>query len=161
MAEDFLTPIIDQMVTILQANLPGEIDDLDTALEDIPNSFMHKSMQMAHVQFPTMEIFPSGPSTLDPNYSHGTIDFDWRIATIINCQANDEDEGELNLRKYMTAVIKSLEKGTIANNEMKLDGMARYAGPIAVDFGSIGERGNILFSVLIVWEVRKSEDTLA
>ncbi len=161
MADDFLSPIIDVMKTILVANLPGEIDDLDTSLEDIPAAFMHKSMQMAHVQFPSMEIFPSGPSILDPNYSQGIIGFDWRIATMINLQANDEDEGELNMRKYMTAVIKSLEKGTVTNNEMKLDGKARFAGPIAVDFAGGGERGNILFSVMIVWEVGKSEDTLA
>ena len=161
MADDFLSPIIDVMKTILVANLPGEIDDLDTSLEDIPSAFMHKSMQMTHVQFPSMEIFPSAQSALDPHYTYGTIDFDWRIATIVNLQANDENEGELNMRKYMTAVIKSLEKGTVSGNEMKLDGKARFAGPILVDFAGAGERGNLLFAVLIMWEVRKSEDTLA
>jgi len=37
----YLTPIIDEFITILQANLPGEIDALDAALEDVPNQFMH------------------------------------------------------------------------------------------------------------------------
>ncbi len=158
---DFLSPIIDQMVTILQANLPGEIDALDTSLEDIPNSFMFKSMQMTHVQFPSIEIFQSGQSTANPHYSHGKVDFDWRIATVVNMQANDEDEGEFNQRKYMTAIIKSIEKGTVTNNEMKLDGVARFAGPIGIDFVGLGGQDNMLFTLVIIWEVRNPEDVLA
>ena len=50
MADDWLSPIIDQMVTILQANLPTEIDDLDTSLEDIPNQFMHKAAMQYNLQ---------------------------------------------------------------------------------------------------------------
>lgn len=161
MADDFLTPIIDEIVTILQANLPGEIDDLDTALKDIPNNFMHKAFMQTRLQFPSMEIFPSGQSTFDPNFTNGTIDFDWRIATVINLVAKDEKTGELNMRKYMTAVIKSIEKGTVANNEMRLNGKARFAGPIGIDFINGGVSGNILFSVIIIWQVVKSEDTLA
>lgn len=161
MADDFLTPIIDEIVTILQANLPGEIDDLDAVLKDIPDNFMHKAFMQTRLQFPSMEIFPSGQSTFDPNYTNGTINFDWRIATIINIAAKDEKTGELNMRKYMTAVIKSIEKGTVANNEMKLNGVARFAGPIGVDFVNGGVSGNILFSVIIIWQIVKSQDTLA
>lgn len=161
MADDFLTPIIDEIVTILQANLPGEIDDLDAALEDIPNEFMHKAFMQALLQSPSMEIFASGQSTFNPNYTNGTIDFDWRVATVINLTAKDEETGELDARKYMTAVIKSIEKGTVADNEMKLNGVARYAGPIGVDFVNGGIAGNILFSVIIIWQIVKSEDTLA
>ena len=161
MADDFLTPIIDEMVTILQANLPGEIDDLDTTLEDIPNEFMHKAFMQTRLQFPSMDIFPSGQSTFDPNFTHGTIDFDWRVATVIYLTAKDEETGELDSRKYMTAVIKSIEKGTVANNEMRLNGKARFAGPIGADFVFGGVAGNILFSVIIIWQVVKSEDTLA
>lgn len=161
MADDFLTPIIDEIVTILQANLPGEIDDLDAALADIPNNFMHKAFMQTRLQFPSMEIFASGQSTFDPNYTNGTIDFDWRIATVINIAAKDEKTGELNMRKYMTAVIKSIEKGTVANNDMNLNGVARFAGPIGADFVNGGVSGNILFSIIIIWQVRKSEDTLA
>lgn len=161
MADDFLTPIIDVIVTILQANLPGEIDDLDTALEDIPNQFMHKAFMQTRLQFPSMDIFPSGQSILNPHFTHGTIDFDWRIATIIYLSAKDEEAGELDGRKYMTAVIKSIEKGTVANNEMRLDGKARFVGPIGVDFVDGGEARNILFSIIIIWQVIKSEDTLA
>lgn len=161
MADDFLTPIIDEIVTILQANLPGEIDDLDATLEDIPNQFMNKAFMQTRLQFPMIDIFPSGQSTFDPNYTNGTIDFDWRIATVIYLSAKDEEAGELDGRKYMTAVIKSIEKGTVANNEMKLNGKARFAGPIGADFVFGGVPGNILFSVIIIWQIVKSEDTLA
>jgi len=160
-ADDFLTPIIDEIVTILQANLPGEIDDLDAALEDVPNQFMHKAFMQTRLQFPSMDIFASGQSILNPNYTTGTIDFDWRIATVIYLSAKDEEAGELDGRKYMTAIIKSIEKGTVANNEMRLNGKARFAGPIGVDFVDGGVTGNILFSVIIIWQVVKSEDTLA
>jgi len=159
-ADDFLTPIIDEIVTILQANLPGEIDDLDTALEDVPNEFMHKAMMQFQLQYPSIEVYPE-QSTSDPNFTHGTIDFDWRIVTTINLTAKDEETGELDGRKYMTAVIKSIEKGTVANNEMRLNGVARFAGPIGINFVNGGIRGNILFSIFIIWQIVKSEDTLA
>ena len=161
MADDFLTPIIDEIVTILQANLPGEIDDLDTNLEDVPNEFMHKAFMQTRLQFPSIDIFASGQSTFDPNFTNGTIDFDWRVATVIYLTAKDEETGELDARKYMTAVIKSIEKGTVANNEMRLNGKARFAGPIGADFVFGGVAGNILFSIIIIWQIVKSEDTLA
>ena len=53
----FLTPIIDEMVTILQANLPGEIDAIDTNLDDIPNEFFHKAWMQHKLQFPAMRFF--------------------------------------------------------------------------------------------------------
>jgi len=160
MADDFLTPIINEFKTILVANLPGEIDDLDTSLADVPANFMFKAMKMARPQFPMIEIFPTGQSVVDPNYTNATIDFDWRIATIISLGAKDEPTGELNARKYMTAMIKSIEKGTGANT-FKLNGVADFAGPIGVDFIGGGISGNILFAVLIMWEVRKKVDPLS
>lgn len=160
MADDFLTPIIDEFKTILIANLPGEIDDLDTSLQDVPANFMFKAMMQSRPQFPMIEIFATGQSVIDPNYSQSLLDFDWRIATMINLAAKDEPTGELNARKYMTAVIKSIEKGTGANT-MKLNGVADYAGPIGVDFAGGGLTGNILFAVLIMWEVRKIEEPLS
>ena len=160
MADDWLSPIIDQMVTILQANLSTEIDDLDTSLEDIPNQFMHKAAMQYNLQYPSIEIFPSGQSGIDPNYTNGTIDFDWRIVTIINLTAKDEEAGELDMRKYMTAVIKTLEKGT-GSNDMTIDGKARFAGPIGVDFVSGGDPGNIVFSIIIIWQIVLSQDSLA
>ena len=156
----YLTPIIDEIVTILQANLPGEIDDLDTDLDDVPNQFMHKAMMQFQLQYPAIEVFAE-ESVLNPNYTHGTIDIDWRIVTAISFSAKDEETGMSEMSTYMTAIIKSIEKGTTANNEMKLNGVVRYAGPIAVNFVNGGVSGNILFSLFIIWQMVKSEDTLA
>ena len=88
------------------------------------------------------------------------LDFDWRIATVINFGSNDEEEGERDGQTYFTAVIKALEKGTIANNEFKFNGTVRKAGPIGVDFVNGGQVGNILTTVIIMWEALLSEDPL-
>lgn len=161
MADAWLTPIITEFKTILTANLPGEIDDIDTSLEDVPTQFMHKAMMQFNLQFPSIEIYPSGQSELDPNYTQCDIDFDWRIATVINLNANNEEEGEANMQTYFTAVVKSICKSVTANTEFRLNGVARQVGPIAVDFVFGGVSGNILFSVVIMWSVIKSENPLA
>lgn len=161
MADAWLTPIITEFKTILTANLSGEIDDIDTDLEDIPTQFMHKAMMQFNLQYPSIEIFPSGQSELNPHYNNCDIDFDWRIATVINLNANDDEEGEANMQTYMTAVIKSIIKTTTAADPFRLNGVARQVGPIAVDFVFGGVSGNILFSVVIMWSVIKSEDPTA
>jgi len=89
MADAWLTPIITEFKTILTANLPAEIDDIDAELEDIPTQFMHKAMMQFNLQYPSIEIFPFGQSELNPHYNNCDIDFDWRIATVINLNAND------------------------------------------------------------------------
>ena len=106
----YLTPILDEFVTILQANLPGEIDDLDTALEDVQNQFMHPAKMQFNLQYPSIEVYAIGQSELNPHFTNCDIEFDWRIVTIINLNANNEEEGEENMSTYMTAVIKSICK---------------------------------------------------
>lgn len=158
MPDAWLTPIITEFKTILTANLPGEIDDIDTSLEDIPTQFMHKADMRFNLQSPSLEIFPSGESILNPHYNNCEIEFNWRIVTIVNINANNEEEGEANMQTYMTAVIKSIVKTTTSGEPFILNGVARQVGPIAVDFVFGGVPGNILFSVGIMWEVIKIED---
>ena len=66
-----------------------------------------------------------------------------------------------SIRKARLSLLNRPKSTNVAGNEMKLDGKARFAGPVAVDFINGGTSANLLFSLIIIWEVRKSEDTLA
>ena len=157
---DYINDILDEYETILNANLSTEITAIDASLEAIHNNFMFKSRRAFKLQYPMLEIFPFGEAAIDPHLQQGLLDFNWRIVTIISIQANDEGAAQIAMGKYLTAVIKTVEKGTVANNEFKLNGVVDSCAPIGIGFVAEGERATLLMAGIVIWEVLKKEDPL-
>ncbi len=157
---DYINDILDEYETILNANLATELAVIDANLEAISNNFMFKSRRAFKLKYPMLEVFPFGEATIDPHLQQGLLDFNWRIVTVISISANDEGKAQLQMGQHLTAVIKTIEKGTVANNEFKLNGVVDSCAPIGIGFVAEGERATLLMAGIVIWEVLKKEDPL-
>lgn len=153
---DFLSPIINAWVSLLKANLPTEIDAIDSALEDVPNANYFKArLNNLSGLFPSIEIFTFGDSDIDADFTNDSVEFLWRIATLINIMGEDEEDLQSKLNKYTTAIMKASAKSDIGQ-DWTIDNTVDLASPTSIGFAE--EEESITATGLILWAVRREED---
>ena len=158
---DYLSVILDEFETILNANLTTELTAIDSNLEAISTNFTFKSRKAFKLKYPMLEIFPFGDATVDPHAHQGLLDIDWKIVTVLSLSANDEGKAQAAMGKYLTGIIKAVEKGTIANNEFQLNGVVDSCNPIGIGFVAEGEPATLLMAGVVIWEVLQKVDPLS
>ncbi len=159
---DYINDILDEFETILNANLTTELTAIDSTLEAISTNFTFKSRKAFKLKYPMLEIFPFGEATVDAHVQQGLLDINWKIVTVLSLSANDEGKAQAAMGKYLTGIIKAVEKGTVANNEFQLNAVSgvNSCAPIGIGFVAEGERATLLMAGIVIWEVLQKKDPL-
>ena len=164
MGDPYVGVILDEIVTIMQANFNTEIDAIDSDLDDwITTSFMKANDTWpGDAGFPYFMVFPFGASPINTQYETGpNFEATWRIATIIAIIANSIPELQERSDKYGTALIKTIFKGTSVNVGT-LNQTVDFIDLTEVTFNDFtGENRGIAGAYFAIWEVRNLYDPTA
>lgn len=156
MGDPYVGPILDEIVTIMQANFNTEIDAIDNTLPDWITTSFTKGLNpwQGDQAFPHLMVFPFGSSSINSRYETGpNFEATWRIATIITIVANSGEELQERLDKYGTAMIKTIFTGT-SGNTGTLNQVIDFMDLIEVAFNDFAgqETQAIAGAYFAIWE---------
>lgn len=161
---DFLTPILEEFQTILQANLNTEIDNIDNTLTDVKNAaIVIEDFDLSFPEFPWLQVFPRpGENQIDSDQQNLNIVFNFDVITALTIAGKDSTELTKNLSKYMSAMLISIIKGT-GSDRYSLNGVVNLVRPIGwghEDFIN-QETSETVKGGFIVWRTVKDTDPLS
>ena len=165
MGDPYVGPILDEIVTIMQANFNTEIDAIDSDLPDWITTSFTKSLNpwQGDQAFPHLMVFPFGSSSINSQFeSSPNFEATWRIATIITIVANDGAELQARLDKYGTAMIQAIVTGQ-SGNAWTLNQTVDFIDLIEVAFNDFAgqETQQIAGAFFAIWEIRNLYDPTA
>ena len=159
MANAYIAPILDAIVTIAKANLNTKIDSISNdTLYNIDATAYAKSMRWPE-RFPWFNCFPFGDATIDSEYeTGGTFLARWPIITEISYVADDMDELQVMGDIFLTAMIRSLTSGSTGNiytfNQTAENIFLTRCGWTPIN----DESGNISGAAYAFWEAEQIYD---
>ena len=165
MADPYVGPILDEIVTIMVANFNTELDLIDSNLPDWNVTSFTKGLDpwQGDLGFPHLMVFPFGSSSMNSQFETSpNFEATWRIATIISAVANSGQELQEWLDKYGTAMIKTIVAGT-SGNAWTLNQKVDFIDLIEVAFNDFfGEESQqIAGAYFAIWEARILHDPTA
>lgn len=112
MADAYIKPILDAVVTILTANFNTQIAAIDSNAPTWNTAHISKYLIEQITDLPWVSVFPLGDAVHDSTEISDGFDANWQIATVIDTNGKDQAELTEYLDLYLTALIRALTRGS-------------------------------------------------